>query len=91
MELIVQIAAIALAIMGAIFLFEAIKSKVRSEAVDKFNQQRAEALALDEEVKKLKQEVIRDTADFNAKLRLHRAKYGKPSSSKSTDNSNEPL
>ena len=86
MELIVQIAAIALAIVAAIFGFEYFRGRARNAAIEKFNQQRAEALALNEEVKKLKQEVIRDTADFNAKLRFHRAKYGKPSSSKSTDN-----
>lgn len=85
MELIVQIAGVALALVAAIFGFEYLRGRSRAAEVEKFNRQRAEALALNEEVKKLKQEVIRDTADFNAKLREHRAKYGKPSST------NEPL
>jgi hypothetical protein len=76
---------IAALVIGAVcYTLSTYFGRLRDREIEKFNRQRAEALALNEEVKKLKKEVIRDTADFNAKLREHRAKYGKPRSS--TDN-----
>lgn len=66
------------ALLGGLFAVDFLRNKYTSKQVDKFNEQRAEALALDKQIDKLKSEVIRDTADFEERLAKHRAKYGSP-------------
>jgi predicted membrane protein len=57
----------------------------KEREVQKFNEQRAEALAMDKEIEKLKTEVIRETFTFEEKMRAHRAKFGSPKQQPGSD------
>lgn len=77
------------AFIGAIFAIDFLRGRHTSKEVDKFNKERAEALAMDKEVDKLKTEVIRDTATYEERLARHRAKYGSAKQSRSGDDTNK--
>lgn len=64
------------ALVGAIFAIDFLRGRHTSKEVEKFNKERAEALALDKQVEQLKTEVVRDTLTYEEKLRAHRAKFG---------------
>lgn len=89
METIKNIFYAVLALIGAIFAIDFLRGRHTSKEVDKFNKERAEALAMDKEVDKLKTEVIRDTASYQDKLRKHRAKFGSPTKPSSGDDTNK--
>lgn len=89
MEMIKNIFYAVLALVGAIFAIDFLRGRHTSKEVDKFNKERAEALAMDKEVDKLKTEVIRDTLTYEQKLAAHRAKFGSAKQPRSGDDTNK--
>lgn len=73
------------ALVGAIFAIDFLRGRHTSKDVEKFNKERAEALALDKQVEQLKTEVVRDTLTYEQKLKAHRARFGSPSNKPDSD------
>lgn len=79
METIKNFLYVVAAFIGAIFAIDFLRGRHTSKEVEKFNKERAEALALDKQVEQLKTEVVRDTLTYEEKLKAHRARFGSPS------------
>lgn len=89
METIKNFLYVVAAFIGAIFAIDFLRGRHSSKEVEKFNKERAEALAMDKEVDKLKTEVIRDTLTYEQKLAAHRAKFGSAKQPRSGDDTSK--
>lgn len=69
-----------LAIVAALVIVYAIYEKVMgtrlNAKIKQFNEERAAAIALDEELKRVRKESTRATIDFESALKEHRARFG---------------